>query len=135
MTTKKNPITILKTATAEKLNPNLDSDLEYQIALIDGVLHLRISANSSGGFFSKEWISLEKMEKCFDAEITTDIDFKSNVLKPLFEQGRSSNNAGFLCACLRAEKLLSPSSKNTFLHRFTGDFNQWKTTLNLLSKK
>jgi len=135
MTTKNNPITILKTATAKKLNPNLDSDLEYQVALIDGVLHLRISGNSSGGYFSKEWISLEKMENCFDENIVTDVDFKSNLLKPLFEQGRSSNNAGFLCACLRAEQLLSSSSKNTFLHRFTGDFNQWKTTLNLLSKK
>lgn len=135
MTTKKDPITVLKTATAKKLNPNLDSDLEYQIALIEGVLHLRISANSSGGYFSKEWISLEKMEKCFDADITTDIDFKSTVLKPLFEQGKSANNTGFLSACLRAEKLLSPSSKSLFLHRFTGDFNQWKKTLNLLNKK
>lgn len=133
--TKPEPINILKTATAKKLNPNVNGDLEYQIALLNGVLHLRVSANSSGGFFSKEWISLEKIEQCFDASFTSETDFKSTLLKHVFEKGKSSNNAGFLCACLRAEQLLSPSSKNIFLHRFTGDFEQWRKTLNKLTKK
>jgi hypothetical protein len=128
------PISILKTATAKKLNPKLDGELEYQIALIDGALNLRISNNSSGGYFSKEWISLEKIESYFDKNVKVDVDFKSNVLKPLFEQGLSANNAGFLCACLRAEQLLSMSEKNVFLHHFTGDFTAWIKTLNSLDK-
>ncbi|AOW76772.1 hypothetical protein A3Q34_07855 [Colwellia sp. PAMC 20917] len=128
------PISILKTATAKKLNPKLDGELEYQIALIDDALHLRISSNSSGGFFSKEWLSLEKIEQYFNDNVKIDTDFKSNLLKPLFEQGHSSNNTGFLCACLRAELLLSISSKNVFLHQFTGDFTAWNKTLNLLAK-
>jgi hypothetical protein len=127
-------LSILKTATAKKLNPKLDGELEYQIALIDGALNLRISNNSSGGYFSKEWISLEKIESYFDENVKVDVDFKSNVLKPLFEQGLSANNAGFLCACLRAEQLLSMSEKNVFLHRFTGDFTAWIKTLNSLDK-
>jgi hypothetical protein len=128
-------INILKTATAKKLNPNLDGDLEYQVALVDGALHLRLSANSSGGFFSKEWISLEKLEQCFDSTLSAETDFRSTLLKSVFEQGKSSNNAGFLCACLRAEQLLSPSSKNIFMHRFTGNFEQWRKALNKLTKK
>ena len=121
---KKDAISILKTATAKKLNPKLDDELEYQIALIDDVLNLRISSNPSGGFFSKEWLSLSTIEQYFNEHVKVDADFKSNVLKPLFEQGLSTNNAGFLCACLRAEELLSVSEKNVFLHQFTGDFTR-----------
>ncbi len=135
VSTPSEAITILKTATAKKLNPNLDGDLEYQVALVDGALHLRISVNSSGGYFSKEFISIEKLEQCFDSNLTADTDFKSSLLKSVFVQGKSSNNPGFLCACLRAEQLLSPSSKNIFMHRFTGDFEQWRKTLNKLTKK
>lgn len=127
-------LSIVKTAAAKKLNPKLDGELEYQVALIEGGLKLRISNNSSGGYFSKEWISLEKIESYFDEHVKVDVDFKSNVLKPLFEQGLSANNAGFLCACLRAENLLSVSSKNVFLHQFTGDFTSWFKSLNLLAK-
>jgi len=128
-------INILKTATAKKLNPNLDGELEYQIALFDDALHLRISANSSGGFFSKEWIPLERIEQCLDPSFSAETDLKSTLLKNVFEKGKSSNNAGFLCACLRAEQILSPSNKNIFMHRFTGDFEQWRKTLNKLTKK
>lgn len=127
-------LSILKTAIAKKLNPKLDGELEYQIALIDEGLKLRISNNSSGGYFSKEWISLDTIESYFDENVKVDVDFKSNLLRPLFEQGLSANNAGFLCACLRAEKLLSISAKNVFLHQFTGDFTAWNKTLNSLEK-
>ena len=127
-------ITILKTATAKKLNPKLDDELEYQVALIDDELNMRISSNPSGGFFSKEWLSLSTIEHYFNEHVKVDTDFKSNVLKPLFEQGLSTNNARFLCACLRAEELLSVSEKNVFLHQFTGDFTTWFKTLNLLEK-
>jgi hypothetical protein len=128
---------LLKTANANKLNASLEDSkaLEYQLALIDGCVCLRISANASGGLFSKEWISLDCIEECLGKPLTPAIAFKSSMLKPVFTKGSSSNNTGFLCACLRAEGILSVSEKNLFLHLFTGDFAAWRKKLKKLGKQ
>lgn len=124
-----NDITIIKSATAPKLNPHANGELEYDIALLDDKLVIRVSANSSGGFFSNEYILLDDIETCLAATEAAKVDFKSAMLKSVFTQGNSSNNAGFLCACLRAEGLLDASDKNIFLHQLVGDFNVWRKTL------
>lgn len=122
-------VTILKSATAPKLNRHADGELSYDIALVDEKLCIRVSANSSGGFFSNEFILLDDIETCLAATLTAKVDFKSAMLKSVFTQGNSSNNAGFLCACLRAEGLLAASEKSIFLHQFVGDFAVWRKTL------
>ena len=122
-------VTILKSATAPKLNRHADGELSYDLALVDEKLVIRVSANSSGGFFSNEFILLDDIETCLVATLTAKVDFKSAMLKSVFTQGNSSNNAGFLCACLRAEGLLAASDKSIFLHQFVGDFTLWRKAL------
>lgn len=133
-TVKTNVVTILKSATAAKLNPHANGELSYDIALLEEKLAIRVSANSSGGFYSNEYILLDDIEACLAATVTAKVDFKSAMLKSVFTQGNSSNNAGFLCACLRAEGLLAASDKSIFLHQFVGDFAKWKKELAKLSK-
>ena len=127
-------VTILKSATAPKLNRHADGELSYDIALVNDTLCIRVSANSSGGFFSNEFILIDDIETCLAATLTTKVDFKSATLKSVFTQGNSSNNAGFLCACLRAEGLLAASEKSIFLHQLVGDFAKWRKTLSKLNK-
>lgn len=130
-----NQVTVLKSATAAKLNPNSEDGLEYEIGLLEKNLCIRVSKNLSGGFYSNEWILLDDIETCLGDLLTSKCDFKSATLKSVFTKGNSSNNAGFLCACLRAEGLLSPSSKNVFLHQVTGDFTKWRKALGKLKPK
>jgi len=133
-TVEKIVVTIVKSATAPKLNRHADGELSYDIALVDELLCIRVSANSSGGFFSNEFILLNDIETCLAATVTAKVDFKSAMIKSVFTQGNSSNNAGFLCACLRAEGLLSASDKSIFLHQFVGDFAKWRKSLAKLNK-
>jgi hypothetical protein len=127
-------VTMLKSATAQKLNRHADGELGYDIALVDEKLCIRVSTNSSGGFFSNEFILLDDIETCLAATLTAKVDFKSAMLKSVFTQGNSSNNAGFLCACLRAEGLLTASDKSIFLHKFVGDFTKWRKVLVKINK-
>ena len=69
----------------------------------EGRYALRITANDTGGLFSKHWLSLDDILALLD--ILKDAPFKSVALKALFVRG-SANNHGFLAAILRAEKLL-----------------------------
>jgi hypothetical protein len=127
-------VTILKSETAPKLNRHADGELGYDIALVDEKLCIRVSTNSSGGFFSNEFILLDDIETCLAATLTAKVDFKSAMLKSAFTQGNSSNNSGFLCACLRAEGLLVASDKSIFLHQFIGDFAKWRKALVKINK-
>lgn len=128
-------ITLLKAATASKLNPQSDGGLDYEIGLVEDQLAIRICKNSSGGFFSDEWLLLEDIKTCLGALLTSKNDFKSAALKSIFIKGSSANNAGFLCACLRAEGLLVASDKNVFLHKVTGKFDTWVKSLEALRPK
>lgn len=123
------PITIIKQATAPKLTPKSDSSLGYEIGKLEKAWMIRITSNSSGGFFSDEWISFDAIEKALGKLTTSKTDFKSAVLRSVFVEGHSANNTGFLCACLRAEGLLSASKKNVYLHQLTGTFAKWKKAL------
>lgn len=136
MTTKKTtleketlPITIIKQATAPKLTPKSDGGLGYEIGKLEKAWMIRVTSNSSGGFFSDEWVGFDAIEKALGKLTTSKTDFKSAVLRSVFVEGHSANNAGFLCACLRAEGLLCTSKKNVYLHQVTDTFAKWKKTL------
>ena len=70
----------------------------------DGEIYLRVHANTGGGFFSQEWISLQDiltaLKKRPDGRPITSI-----LLNPLFK-GRSANTPGFLLAVLLHEKVV-----------------------------
>jgi hypothetical protein len=104
---------VLKTATCKTLSGK--STLTYQLGVApDSVVHIRITKNSGGGFFSDEWISHDAVQAAFKgrrdgAEIT------SYLLAPLF-QGKSSNNTSFLLAALKHLKLVRPLKNKQRLH-------------------
>lgn len=79
------------------------SKLTYHLGVVDSEVQIRVYANSGGGFFSKEWISLKSILKLLPANVP----FTSRVLRMF--QGKSMNSAGFLLAVLKHEGLVIPS--------------------------
>lgn len=71
----------------------------------EGVLHIRISINTGGGYFSNEWVRFDaiytELDRIGDQPVT------SYHLKPLYE-GKSVNTPAFLLAAMKNEGLLVP---------------------------
>ena len=109
-------ITIL-VGLAKKLSPSSTGLIGYELAKDDKntTLHLRLTSNSDGGLFSKEWIKLDDIYDLIQK--LGDKPFNSSVFKPLFKSG-SANNASFIAAVLRHEELalIIPTEKKVFLH-------------------
>ena len=96
---------VLKTATCKTLSGK--STLTYQVGVQDDEsVHVRISKNTGGGFFSQEWISLIDIRSVLD-EKPEGTPVTSFILQPLF-RGKSVNTPAFLLAALVHEKLLRP---------------------------
>ena len=106
--------TLIKSGKAEKLSPRHPGTINYEITKLDDGLAIRITENSSGGFFSREFIPLDAIAGELD-KIESDKPIKSGLLRDLFKSG-SSNNAGFLCAALRAEGVLIPAPESLYQH-------------------
>jgi hypothetical protein len=118
----------LKSATAPKLGKHADGTISYKVARDAGrtALFLAITDNSSGGYFSREYVPVVRIE-----ELLAKLDqsgFPSKGLKAAFT-GKSSNNAGFLAAILHAEGLLSRAADSETKHVCVGDWLKWKTSL------
>lgn len=98
---------ILKIATAPSLSGK--SKLTYHIGCKPDLEPLlRVYANSSTGYFSKEWVALTSIQQLL-AKAPQDGTITSTALIPLFE-GKSINTPPFLFAALLNEGLVKPSS-------------------------
>ena len=96
-------IRTLKTAACPSVSGK--SRLTYDIGTdAGGAIHLRVQANSGGGFSSRQWIALDAIEKALP-EVPEGVT--AFHLAPLF-QGYSINSPGFLMAVLKQEKLMAP---------------------------
>ncbi len=97
-------IRILKVGSCLSLSGK--STLTYHICnnSESGIL-FRIIANSGGGFFSNEWISLNAILQAFEKK-AVDKPIVSLLLYSLF-QGKSLNTPAFLLAVLKEECLVS----------------------------
>jgi hypothetical protein len=118
----------LKVAMSPKLGKHADGTISFKVACDTGrtALFLAITDNSSGGYFSREYVPIARIE-----ELLAKLDqsgFPSKVLKAAFT-GRSSNNAGFLAAILHAEGLLSRAADSETKHVCTGGWAKWKASL------
>ena len=96
-------IRVLKTSTCDSLSGK--SRLTYQIGCnADSEIYLRVNANTGGGFFSPEWVSLLDIQRVLDdspeGEPISSITFDG-----LFK-GKSVNTPAFLTATLVHEKWL-----------------------------
>ena len=71
----------------------------------DGVMHIRVTVNTGGGYFSNEWVSFtsiyNELDRHGDAPVT------SFSLSPLYA-GKSVNTPAFLMASLKNEGLFIP---------------------------
>lgn len=119
--------TVIKSAKAPKISARASGLLHYDVGKNDeGRYALRITANDTGGLFSKHWLSLDDILALLD--ILKDAPFKSVALRALFVRG-SANNHGFLAAILRAEKLLVAAEPNSPFHRVGLSLSDWSTQL------
>jgi len=85
---------------------------------------IQIVSNDSRGYFSKEAVCFSRIAACVDPH-QKDRSFPSRLLQTAFT-GRSSNNAGFLAAILRAEGLLALAPDAEGRHVISGDWVAWK---------
>ena len=98
-------IRILKVATCPSLSGK--STLTYQVGCnAESDIQFRVITNTGGGFFSKEWITLDTILEAFN-ERKKDKPIVSLLLYPLF-QGKSLNTPAFLLAVLKHEGLVIP---------------------------
>lgn len=95
---------ILKTATCKTLSGK--STLTYQLGSENDEIHVCITKNTGGGFFSDEWVSLIDIRSVLD-EKPEGTPVTSFMLQPLFK-GKSVNTPAFLLSALVHEKLLRP---------------------------
>ena len=103
----------LKTATCKTLSGK--STLTYQLGCDpDNEIHLRITKNSGGGFFSDEWVKYEDIQAVLK-ERAKDSPIMSHFISPLLK-GKSSNTSGFIMAVLSHLKLIRPLPKKKRLH-------------------
>ena len=125
----KNSHWLLKAAKANKLGKYSEGSIAYQVhADIDRTdLFVTITGNDGGGYYSRERVSLQKIEACL-AKCEAGKPFPSKVLKDAFV-GRSSNNAGFMVAALRAEGLLRAAPDVETQHALAGDWAAWKKAM------
>ena len=104
---------VLRTSTCKTLSGK--STLTYQIGCTpESEIHLRITKNSGGGFFSDEWVKYEDIQVVLK-ERAKDSPIMSHLISPLL-QGKSSNTSGFIMAVLSHLKLIRPLPKKKRLH-------------------
>ena len=104
---------VLKTSSCKTLSGK--STLTYQLGCDpDNEIHLRITKNSGGGFFSDEWVKYEDIQAVLK-ERAKDSPIMSHFISPLLK-GKSSNTSGFIMAVLSHLKLIRPLPKKKRLH-------------------
>jgi len=109
---------VIRKGSAPKLRDETQL-VQYELGHVEGKLSLRITSNDKDGLFSNEAIPVSKITECL-AKQAKGADFTSRVLHPAFTK-KSSNNAGFLAAILRAEKVLTTVKDKLFLHELAID--------------
>ena len=104
---------VLKTSSCKTLSGK--STLTYQLGCTpESEIHLRITKNSGGGFFSDEWVKYEDIQAVLK-ERAKDSPIMSHFISPLLK-GKSSNTSGFIMAVLSHLKLIRPLPKKKRLH-------------------
>lgn len=112
--TTNEPIQAIKDSTCRTSSGK--STLGYQVGVDEaGEIHLRVSSNDGGGFFSKEWVSHTAIQAAL-AEWPDDQGVTSMTFRKLF-RGKSANTPGFLIAVLCAEGIIEPMGEKKRVHQ------------------
>ena len=117
------------TLVCKKLGAKAVGGISYQL-LGDSErqnLYVRITANFGGGYFSREIVRFSAVKACLDRR-EADKPFPSKLFRASFV-GKSSNNAGFMAAILRAEGLLSLAPDTETQHVVASDWTAFIKTM------
>ncbi|OWY34643.1 hypothetical protein [Herbaspirillum aquaticum] len=120
---------LLKASTAAKVGKFGKGAIAYAVTTDSDrlTLHIQITGNEGGGYFSREKVPFDAIEACL-AGTETEQAFPSSTFKHAFS-GRSSNNSGFMVAILRAEGLISVSATPGTKYEKSGDWQAWKASM------
>ena len=115
-TTNPSGMRIIKKGTCGMIAPSSSGQLTYDVGFQekDKTFHFRVTGNTGGGYFSKEWVSLVAIQERIEAQPPGQ-PFKSLILRKVYVS-TGANNYGFLSAVLRKEGLLLPVPKKPFSH-------------------
>jgi hypothetical protein len=119
----------LKSAKAPKSGARSQGDVHYRI-LTDAArrqLYLTLVANDSSGGFSREIVPFARIESAVHG-LSAGQPIAAKQFQSCFVR-KSQNNAGFLAAVLRHEKLLQAVPEAAHPHALAGDWSAWKTAL------
>ena len=109
-----NPIQVLKEANCPTSSGK--STLTHLTGVDEsGAIHLKVSSNDGGGFFSDEWIAFTDIQAAIEAW-PEDQGITSMTFRNIF-RGKSANTPGFLIAVLCAEGLLEPMADKKRVHQ------------------
>lgn len=112
--TTENPIQVLKQGTCPTSFGK--STLGYESGVDEsGEIHLKVSSNDGGGFFSAEWIAYTDIQAALDAW-PADQGVTSMTFRKIF-RGKSANTPGFLIAVLCAEGIIEPMGDKKRVHQ------------------
>ncbi|WP_417316067.1 hypothetical protein [Cycloclasticus pugetii] len=129
-TTALNRKQIIKTSSCKALSGN--GEIGYEFSLDNKKsLHIRITSNSGGGFFSDESIPISDIEHILFSQ-TDPSRLTSVAFQPLFK-GKSVNTPAFLMTALRNEGFVKPIGELKRFHQCV-DAKSFKTLIKKLQK-
>ena len=120
------PIVTFRSHVIPKLGAHAKGSITYAVGIgPDGAVCLSIVANQGGGYYSKEWVAFGRICEVLAHFRTSGNAFTTQTLLAAFGN-RSTNNAGFLAAILRHERLLNPAADKPHCHVLNGDWAHWE---------
>ena len=118
----------LKSSKTTKIGLRTEGYIHYRVLTDqDNRLYFNITGNDDGGYYSKEIIPFDSVEELVKT-IKPNVAISSSLFRSAFI-GRSNNNATFLAAILRAEKLLSPMADAVKKHTVEAGWDRWQTEM------
>ena len=109
-----NSIQVLNQGTC--LTTSGRSSLTYQVGIDESEgIHLKISGNDGGGFWSAEWVSFTDIQAAIKAW-PADQGITSMTFRKIF-RGKSANTPGFLIAVLCALEIIEPMGDKKRVHQ------------------
>ena len=118
----------LKSSKTTKIGLRTEGYIHYRVLSDqDQKLYFNITANDDGGYYSKEIIPFDVVEELLK-NIKPNVAISSSLFRSAFI-GRSNNNAAFLAAILRAEKLLAPMADAVKKHTVEAGWDRWQAEM------
>jgi hypothetical protein len=109
-----NAIQVVKECTCKTSSGK--STLTYRVGVDESNdIHLEVSGNDGGGFWSAEWVSFQDIQTAI-SEWPEGQGITSMTFRKVF-RGKSANTPGFLVAVLCTEEIIEPMGEKKRVHQ------------------